>query len=168
MVSRSFSDLALQLSLQSQLEIERNAKKKLTKELEIAQRDAGASREKVIEAQCEAERIEALHVSRRERRSNELKELWAIHFPNIDFRQQPLRWAAEQDFVSRLEIERALKELSQADDPVTLSRSRMHVSKDHHSGFTIPNGVACRLYFAVHSGRIEVRNMCKKKDDKAR
>jgi hypothetical protein len=90
--------------------------------------------------------------------------IWSIHYPRIDFSQQSLRWSAEQDFGGRVEIERAMRELSEADDPVTLSRSRMHATREHHSRFTIPTGVECRVFYVVHNGRIEIRRMCMKKD----
>jgi hypothetical protein len=45
-----------------------------------------------------------------------------------------------------------------------LSRSRMHATHEHHSRFTIPNGVECRLFYAVKGGRIQIKRMCLKKD----
>jgi uncharacterized protein YaaW (UPF0174 family) len=107
---------------------------------------------------------DARFVNRLERRAKQLRALWTVHYPNIDFNQQPLRWAAEQDFAGWLEIERALKELADAPDPVKLSRSRIHATHEHHSKFTIPNGVQCRMFYAVKNGRIDLRRMCKKKD----
>jgi hypothetical protein len=58
---------------------------------------------------------------------------------------------------------RALKALADAPDPVRLSRSRMHTG-EHHSGFTIPDGVECRLFYSVAGGRIEISRMCQHKD----
>ncbi len=112
----------------------------------------------------DASEAEMRFVSRLERRTKELHSLWAIHFPKIDFNSQPLKWCAEQDFNGRLEIERALKELADAPDPVKLSRSRMHDTHEHHSRFTIPKGVECRLFYTAGEGRINIRRMCKKKD----
>jgi hypothetical protein len=162
--SRSYDDQVLQASLQQQLQKERKRREKLITDLAKAKLEAEVIRERLIDAKREQERLEALHVSRRERRSKELRELWAIHFPKVEFQPQPLRWAAEQDWESRLEIERALAELARADDPVTLSRSKMHATNEHHSGFTIAGGVPCRLFYKVAAGRIDVRKMCKKKD----
>lgn len=93
-----------------------------------------------------------------------LKALWAVHFPKIDFQPQPLRWYSEQQFNARVEIERALRILADAHDPVRLSRSRMHDTGEHHSRFTIPDGIECRLFYRVKDGRIEVSRMCQRKD----
>jgi hypothetical protein len=162
--SRSYTDQALQASLKQQFQDERKRRETLVTDLAKAKLEAEGIRERLADAKREQERLEALHVSRRERRSKELKQLWAIHFPKVDFQPQPLRWAAEQDWESRLEIERALAELARADDPVTLSRSKIHTTHEHHSGFMIAGGVPCRLFYKVVEGRIDVRKMCKKKD----
>lgn len=162
--SRSYTDQALQASLKQQLQHERDRREKLVTDLAKAKLEAEVIRERLADAKRERERLEALHVSRRERRSNDLKQLWAIHFPKVDFQPQPLRWAAEQDWKSRIEIERALAELARADDPVTLSRSKIHTTNEHHSGFMIAGGVPCRLFYKVVDGRIDVRRICKKKD----
>lgn len=82
----------------------------------------------------------------------------------MEFSQQALRWSAEQDFRGRIEIERALKEMHEAADPVKLSRSRMHATGEHHSRFTLADGVECRLFYVVRNGNVEIRRMCKKKD----
>jgi hypothetical protein len=96
--------------------------------------------------------------------AKKLKASWAVHFPKIDFQQQPLHWCVEQDFRARLEIERALKTLADAPDPVRLSRSRMRNTGEHHSEFTIPHGVECRLFYSVKGRRIEISRMCQRKD----
>jgi hypothetical protein len=57
-----------------------------------------------------------------------------------------------------------LAPVAEGPDPVKLSRSRMHATGEHHSRFTIPDRVECRLFYAVKDGRIDVRRMCKKKD----
>lgn len=96
--------------------------------------------------------------------AKKLKALWAVNFPKIDFQQQPLRWCAEQDFGARLAIERALRRLADEPDPVRLSRSKMHNTHEHHLGFTIPDGVVCRLFYVVNDGNIEISRMCQRKD----
>jgi hypothetical protein len=136
----------------------------LQEELRKALDGASTAKAKLVSQERETLEAEARYVSRLERRSKELRELWEIHYPRIDFSQQPVRWSAEQDFKGRIEIERALKELAEADDPVTLSRSRMHATHEHHSRFTIPNGVECRLFYMVKGGRIQIKRICLKKD----
>jgi hypothetical protein len=96
----------------------------LQDELRKALDGASTAKAKLVRQERETLEAEARYVSRLERRSKELRELWEIHYPRIDFSQQPVRWSAEQDFKGRIEIERALKELAEADDPVTLSRSK--------------------------------------------
>jgi hypothetical protein len=154
----------LQESLKAMVENQLRLQAQLAKELGETRSNAATATERLNRKEQESTIAEAHYVSRLERRTSELKSLWGIHFAKVDFRQQPLRWAAEQDFVGRLEIERAIKELVDAPDPVKLSRSRMHDTHEHHSRFTIPKGVECRLFFVVSQGRIEVRRMCKKKD----
>jgi hypothetical protein len=164
MTSRSYSDQVLQASLEQHFQSERKRREQLVTDLAKAKLEAEVIHERLAKAKREKEQLEELHVNRRERRGKELKQLWAIHFPKIDFQPQPLRWAAEQNWESRLEIERALTELARADDPVTLSRSKIRTTNDHHSGFKIAGGIACRLFYKVADGRIDVRKMCKKKD----
>ena len=139
-------DAAFQESLKAMVEHQCKLQAKLTEELAEARADAAVSKERLNQKEQERAEAEARYVSRLERRVTELTALWGIRFATVDFRQQPSRWAAEQDFGGRLEIERALKELVDAPDPVKLSRSRMHVTHEHHSRFTIPKGVECRMF----------------------
>jgi len=157
-------DVTLQESLKAMVENQLRVRAQLAKDLDVARSNAVSATERLNRKEQESAAAEARYISRLERRTSELKSLWAIHFAKVDFRQQPLRWTAEQDFVGRLEIERAIKELVDAPDPVKLSRSRMHTTHEHHSRFTIPKGVECRLFFVVSQGRIDVRRICKKKD----
>jgi hypothetical protein len=126
-------------------------------ELESARKQADFSKERASQA-------EERYLNRLERRSAELKALWSIHFPKFDFHQQPFRWTAEQDFGGRLEVERSLRELADAPDPAKLSRSKIRTTGEHHSRFTIPDRVECRLFYKVKDGRVEIRRLCKKKD----
>lgn len=154
----------LQGALESVVQGQQRTISQLQDELRKALDGASTAKAKLVNQERETLEAEARYVSRLERRSKELRELWEIHYPRIDFSQQPVRWSAEQDFKGRIEIERALKELAEADDPVTLSRSRMHATHEHHSRFTIPNGVECRIFYAVKGGRIQIKRMCLKKD----
>ncbi len=154
----------LNSALQSLINKQQSAIRELNVELENARKSDDQLKAHLEKRKRDFTEAEMRFVSRRERRAKELQSLWAIHFPKIDFHQQPLRWCAEQDFSGRLEVERALKELADAPDPVKLSRSRMHDSHEHHSRFTIPKGVECRLFYTVSNGRISIRRMCKKKD----
>lgn len=163
-VQKTLEDQALKTALKSQMDQDRRTKQRLEEELVSAKNEAENSLRLLSEKSQEEERAVSRHHKHLERRSSELKALWSIHFKNLDFHSQPLRWAADQDFSGWLEIERALKELSEATDPVILSRSKMHTTGEHHLGFTIPHKVPCRIFYVVSNGRIGIRRMCKKKD----
>lgn len=163
-VGKNYEDQALRASLERQMEVERREIARLAGELDRARSNAEMNKKDLADREFQLGRAKQKHNSHLERRSKELKALWSIHFRNMDFQPQPLRWAADQDFAAWLEIERALKEMSDSSDPAALSRSKMHVTGEHHSSFTIPNGVPCRIFYIVSAGRIEVRRMCKKKD----
>ena len=161
--ARQSTDAGLQSSLRTLAEEQRNAIGYLKTELDAAKRTLQQTAAKLeLQANQTAE-AEARYINRIERRGKELKELWSVHFPRMEFSPQALRWSAEQDFRGRIEIERALKEMHEAGDPVKLSRSRYHTG-EHHSRFTLADGVECRLFYVVRNGTIEVRRMCKKKD----
>lgn len=161
--ARQSTDAGLQSSLRTLAEEQRNAIGYLKSELDAAKRTLQQTAAMLeIQANQTAE-AETRYVNRIERRGKELKELWSVHFPRMEFSPQALRWSAEQDFRGRIEIERALKEMHEARDPVKLSRSRYHTG-EHHSRFTLADGVECRLFYVVRNGTIEVRRMCKKKD----
>lgn len=130
-------------------------REKLSKELSEAE---------VRRLTAESEKHKSKYDRHLENRAAELRQLWSVHFPRMNFSPQALRWCANREFMSWLEIERALKELHDAKDPVKLSRSRMNTTDQHHSRFTIAGGVECRLFYDVKAGIIEVRRMCKKKD----
>lgn len=161
--ARQSTDAGLQSALRTLAEEQRNAIGYLKSELDAAKRTLQQTAAKLeLQANQTAE-AEARYINRIERRGKELKELWSVHFPRMEFSPQALRWSAEQDFRGRIEIERALKEMHEAGDPVKLSRSRYHTG-EHHSRFTLADGVECRLFYVVRNGTIEVRRMCKKKD----
>lgn len=161
--ARQSTDAGLQSSLRTLAEEQRNAIGYLKSELDAAKRTLQQTAAKLeLQANQTAE-AETRYINRIERRGKELKELWSVHFPRMEFSPQALRWSAEQDFRGRIEIERALKEMHEAGDPVKLSRSRYHTG-EHHSRFTLADGVECRLFYVVRNGTIEVRRMCKKKD----
>lgn len=164
LISKAAADSSLQESLKLLLKAEVQARASVSDDLQRALLENAALKDKLKNKETESALAESAYVKRLERRTNELKALWRVHFPRFDFRQQPLRWATEQDFAGRIEIERALKELADAPDPVKLSRSKMHATQEHHSRFTIPKGVECRLFFVVEKGRVDVRRLCKKKD----
>lgn len=161
---RQSTDASLQSSLRKLVDEQQAAIRSFRIELEAAQRTLQQTATKLNIQKEETSAAESRYVTRLERRGNELKELWSVHFPRMEFSQQSLRWSAEQDFRGRLEIERALKEMHEASDPVKLSRSRMHTTGEHHSRFKLADGVECRLFYTVRNGVIEVRRMCKKKD----
>jgi hypothetical protein len=123
----------LNTALESLIQSQQQSIEALRREREIAKRDAEELQNKLNKQESKTIEAEARYSSRLERRVKEIQALWAIHYPKVDFKQQPLRWAAEQDFSGRVEIERALKELTDAPDPVKLSRSRMHATHEHHS-----------------------------------
>jgi len=161
--ARQSTDAGLQSSLRTLAEEQRNAIEHLKTELDAAKRTLQQTAAKLeLQANQTAE-AEARYINRIERRGKELKELWSVHFPRMEFSPQALRWSAEQDFRGRIEIERALKEMHETGDPVKLSRSRYNTG-EHHSRFTLADGVECRLFYVVRNGTIEVRRMCKKKD----
>lgn len=162
--SRQNEDSQLNSALESLIQMQQQSIVELRDDLKRATKATEDFKAQLARERQNAAESEARFVSRLERRAKQLKALWTVHYPNIDFNQQPLRWSAEQDFAGWLEIERALKELADAPDPVKLSRSRMHATHEHHSRFTIPNGVECRMFYAVKNGRIDLRRMCKKKD----
>jgi hypothetical protein len=162
--SRQNTGSQLNNSLESQIRGQQESIVGLKKELELASRATNEFNVQLAKEKKNAADSEARFVNRLERRTKQLKALWGVHYPKIDFHQQPLYWSAEQDFAGWLEIERALKELADAPDPVKLSRSRMHTTHEHHSRFTIPNGVECRMFYTVKNGRIELHRICKKKD----
>lgn len=163
-IEKSMQDQTLKASLEFQITLERRVIERMASELEQAVSEAAKSRTALAEKEREAEHAAKRHVNRLERRSKELSALWGVHFQNMAFDPQPLRWAAEQDFLAWMEIERALKDLSDAKDPVALSRSKMRVTGEHHSAFVIPDRVPCRIFYVVEKGTIRIKRMCKKKD----
>jgi uncharacterized protein YaaW (UPF0174 family) len=162
--ARQSTDAGLQSSLRTLAEVQQNAIRDLKTELDAAKRTLQHTTTRLELQASQTAVAEARYIHRLERRGKELKELWSLHFPKMQFSPQTLHWSAEQDFRGRIEIERALKEMHEARDPVKLSRSRMHTTGEHHSRFTLADGVECRLFYVVRNGIIEVRRMCKKKD----
>lgn len=163
-LSKQSAGTLLQSAMESVIQSQQATINRLKNEVLAANQEAAAKQQKLEQKEKDDADADSRFVSRRERRARELKELWSIHFPRLDFHQQPLRWAAEQEFRGRLEIERALKEMVEADDPVALSRSKMRTTGEHHSRFTIPKNVECRLFYSAKDGRITIRRLCKKKD----
>ena len=162
--ARHSVDASTQAAQDLLIQQQRRRLEELQENLERAQQEKQLSDRYLGKLEQEASMYQGRYIGRVGRREKEIQSLWAIHYPRVDFRPQPLRWTAEQDFHARLEIERALRELADADDPVALSRSKMHATHEHHSRFTIPKGVECRMFYVVNSGRIEIRKLCKKKD----
>jgi hypothetical protein len=162
--SRRNTESQLNTSLESLIRGQQESILQLKEDLKRAARATEEFKAQLAKERQNAAESESRFVNRLERRTKQLKALWGVHYPKVDFHQQPLRWSAEQDFAGWLEIERALKELADAPDPVKLSRSRIHATHEHHSRFTIPNGVECRMFYSVKSGRIDLLRMCKKKD----
>jgi uncharacterized protein YaaW (UPF0174 family) len=132
---RQSTDANLQSSLRKLIDEQQNAIRSLGLELDAARRTLQQTTAKLGFQKNEIIAAESRYVSRLERRGKELKELWLLHYPSMEFSQQALRWSAEQDFRGRIEVERALKEMHEASDPVKLSRSRVHTTGEHHSRF---------------------------------
>lgn len=164
MIHRVAADNNLQNSLETQICSLRRRVEELTVACEESAREIERTEAALAQAQSRAENAHRVYESRLTKRKSELEMLWSIHFPTVKFAPQAIRWAAEQDFGGRLEIERALKELADADDPVQLSRSKMHTTGEHHSGFTIPHGVPCRIFYTASGKNIRISRMCKRKD----
>lgn len=97
-------------------------------------------------------------------RRQEIERLWAVHFPRFKFSSAALRWVAEKVFGDRLEVERALIELRDADDPVSLSRGKMHGTDQHHSAFKLSPNVPARIYFRVSGRMLEITQILKKNE----
>ncbi|HXE08232.1 MAG TPA: hypothetical protein VN612_10070 [Acidobacteriaceae bacterium] len=162
--ARQSTDASLQSALRKLVEDQSKGISSFRMELEAAKSTAEQASAKLEVQKNHTAAAECRYVSRLEKRGKELRDLWSIHYPRMEFSQQALRWSAEQDFRGRIEIERALKEMHEAADPVKLSRSRMHATGEHHSRFTLADGVECRLFYVVRNGNVEIRRMCKKKD----
>jgi hypothetical protein len=99
-----------------------------------------------------------------ESRRREIERLWVVHFPRFIFAPKVLRWTAEKTFSERLEVERALIELREAQDPVALSRGKMNSTGEHHAGFKLSPNVPARIFFRVHDGKVEINRILKKNE----
>lgn len=140
---------------------------------EMAETSRTLAREKICLAEAQAKLDQELNwlkeasarlEEKTESRKRQIEQLWAIHFKAMTFGSQPLRWSAQKTFLERLEIERALVELKEAPDPVALSRSKMRVSGEHHSAFTLAQGVPCRIFYRVNYGGIHIERIAKKSE----
>ena len=123
---------------------------------------AAETKAQVLEAQLRA--AEQKYESRVQSRRQEIERLWAVHFPRFIFCSRPLRWVAERTFNERLEVERALVELRDAEDPVSLSRGKMNGTDQHHSAFNLGQKLPARIFFRVKPGQLEITQILKKNE----
>jgi hypothetical protein len=128
---------------------------------------AQAAEEAVRVSLVRLESAEQRYEAKVEGRRREIEGLWKVHFPTFTFLPRALRWVAEKNFNERLEVERALIELRDASDPVSISRGKMQGTDQHHSGFKLAAGTPARIYYSVSGARIEITHILKKSESKA-
>lgn len=137
---------------------------RLTSESGALAEKAGAAERKTAELEKRLEAANAKVESHIQGRRKEIERLWAVHFPGFQFSPVALRWVAEKTFKERLEVERALIELRDAEDPVSLSRGKINGTDQHHSGFKLSTRAPARIYFRVSGEKVEITQILKKNE----
>ena len=84
-------DATLQESLKAMMANQLKLQAEDAKELREARTNAAAATERLKRKEQQSAQARAQYASRLERRTNELRALWGVHFAKVDFRQQPLR-----------------------------------------------------------------------------
>lgn len=76
----------------------------------------------------------------------------------MEFRNQPIGWAAGLNHKDLLSLESTLVRLHNSKDPNTLSRGRMRATGHQHLEFSAKNS-GCRMFYELQGERIVILNM---------
>lgn len=136
----------------------------LTRNPLLSQKKAGAAEQKTAGLERRLQAADTKCESHIQGRSKEIERLWAVHFPRFQFSSVAWRWVAERTLRERLEVERALIELRNAEDPASLSRGKISGTDQHHSGFKLSRKVPARIYFWVIEGKVEITQILKENE----